>query len=65
MQTALLLLLVAGSGLQNASQAKDGVKKGEAAPAFKLDYIREDKQFDLSAAITGAKPIVLVFGSYT
>jgi hypothetical protein len=56
-----VLLLVSGQ----RTQVPDGVKKGEKAPTFRLDFIKEDKQFDLATTIAAGKPTVLVFGSYT
>ena len=59
MLPAIMVLL----GSQAVQQA--GVKVGDKAPTFKLDYVNGDKQFDLATAIASGKPTVLVFGSYT
>ena len=66
-QTLLVLAMTAlplAAGSQNRQQKKDGVLTGETAPTFKLDYVREEKLFDLAEKL-GKRPVVLVFGSYT
>jgi peroxiredoxin len=53
------------SGLpQGQRPAKGTLKIGDKAPTFKLDYLKDDKEYDLSSNF-GKKPTVLVFGSYT
>jgi hypothetical protein len=65
LSTALAALLCGTSGLPQGQRPAQGtLKTGDKAPTFKLDYLKDDQQYDLAANL-GKRPTVLVFGSYT
>jgi len=65
LSAAVAVLLCGTSGLSLGQRpAKGTLKTGDKAPTFKLDYLKDDKAYDLESNF-GKKPTVLVFGSYT
>ncbi|MEX2244008.1 MAG: hypothetical protein WD716_09215 [Fimbriimonadaceae bacterium] len=65
LSAAVAVLLCGASGLSLGQRPAQGtLKVGDKAPTFKLDFLKDDKEYDLAANV-GKKPTVLVFGSYT
>lgn len=65
LSVAVAVLLCGTSGLPQGQRPAQGtLKTGDKAPTFKLDYLKDDKGYDLASNL-GKKPTVLVFGSYT